>query len=88
MVLTLVEDFLLSFGRQVARRPERSKRPHLCAKIDFHDRELQDFSPPLISVLIDQVAVRYNHSKWVVFTATERAYQPPPSPTPATHLRG
>ncbi|CAN9397956.1 unnamed protein product [Alternaria alternata] len=26
------------------------------------------------------VAIRNIHSKWVVFTATERAYQPPPSP--------
>jgi hypothetical protein len=31
---------------------------------------------------------QYNPSKWVVFTATERAYQPPPFPTRATLLRG
>jgi len=30
----------------------------------------------------------YTSSQWVVFTATERAYQPRPSPTRATRLRG
>lgn len=31
---------------------------------------------------------QYHHSQWVVFTATERAYQPRPFPIPAARLRG
>ena len=69
--------------------------PHgLCATIaepisQTRSRTSNFFSPPLANPRTNRPGRRqYLHSKWVAFTATERAYQPPPSPTRATLLRG